>query len=117
MTAQLVQKDNELKALRTELASKNIHIKELDQTITGLNSDVSNLKADKENLTAAKQNLETEKANLQTESNQKSETISSQDMQLNTGWYVFGTKKELKIKEFFLVEKYYRQFQQKLFTR
>ena len=96
MTAQLVQKDNELKALRTELASKNIHIKELDQTITGLNSDVSNLKADKENLTAAKQNLETEKANLQTESNQKSETISSQDMQLNTGWYVFGTKKELK---------------------
>ena len=95
MTAQLVQKDNELKALRTELASKNIHIKELDQTITGLNSDVSNLKADKENLTAAKQNLETEKANLQTESNQKSETISSQDMQL-------------KIKEFFLVEKYYK---------
>ena len=96
MTAQLAQKDNELKALRAELASKNIHIKELDQTITGLNSDVSNLKADKENLTTAKQNLETEKANLQTESNQKSETISSQDVQLNTGWYVFGTKKELK---------------------
>ena len=92
MTAQLAQKDNELKVLRAELASKNIHIKELDQTISGLNTDVSNLKTDKANLTAAKQTLETEKANLQTESKQKSETISTQDMQLNTGWYVFGTK-------------------------
>ena len=74
-----------------------------------MNSDVSNLKADKENLTTAKQNLETEKANLQTESNQKSETISSQDVQLNTGWYVFGTKKELKEpKKFSLVERFYK---------
>ena len=96
MTAQLAQKDNELKVLRAELASKNIHIKELDQTISGLNTDVSNLKTDKANLTAAKQTLETEKANLQTESKQKSETISTQDMQLNTGWYVFGTKRELR---------------------
>lgn len=118
MTAQLAQKDNELKALRAELASKNIHIKELDQTITGLNSDVSNLKADKENLTTAKQNLETEKANLQTESNQKSETISSQDVQLNTGWYVFGTKKELKDQKNSLWWKgFTRQFQQKLFHK
>ena len=89
MTAQLAQKDKELQALRAELASKNIHIKELDQTITGLNTDVSNLKTEK-------QNLETENTNLQTESKQKSETISSQDVQLNTAWYVFGTKKELK---------------------
>gem|GEM_PF-86865 len=96
LTAQLAQKDNELKVLRAELASKNIHIKELDQTISGLNTDVSNLKTDKANLTAAKQTLETEKANLQTESKQKSETISTQDMQLNTGWYVFGTKRELR---------------------
>lgn len=96
MTAQLVQKDNELKQLRAELASKNIHIKELDETITGLNTDVSNLKTDKEKLTTEKQNLETEKSNLQEETKQKSETISTQDMQLNTAWYVFGTKRELK---------------------
>ena len=108
MTAQLAQKDNELKALRAELASKNIHIKELDQTITGLNSDVSNLKADKENLTTAKQNLEAEKANLQTESNQKSETISSQDVQLNTGWYVLVQRRSLKTKKFSLVERFYK---------
>ena len=33
---------------------------------------------------------------MQTESNQKTETINTQDKQLNTGWYVFGTKSELK---------------------
>ncbi len=96
LTSQLTQKDQELKQLRAELEAKNIHIKELDETITGLNTNVSNLKTDKENLTNEKKTLQTEKANLQTESNQKSETISSQDQQLNTGWYAFGTKKELK---------------------
>ena len=33
---------------------------------------------------------------LKTESSQKTETINSQDKQLNTAWFVFGTKKELK---------------------
>ena len=36
------------------------------------------------------------KKTLQNESNQKTETINTQDKQLNTGWYVFGTKSELK---------------------
>ena len=96
LTNQLVRKEGELKRLRSELESKNIHIKELDETITGLNTDVTNLKTDKENLTAEKENLTKEKENLQTESNQKTETINTQDKQLNTGWYVFGTKSELK---------------------
>ncbi|MBF1592160.1 MAG: hypothetical protein HXO32_01655 [Prevotella sp.] len=96
LTNQLSAKETELKQLRAELESKNIHIKELDETITGLNTDVTNLKTDKENLTAEKENLTKEKENLQTESNQKTETINTQDKQLNTGWYVFGTKSELK---------------------
>ena len=96
LTTQLGQKEAELKKLRAELDSKNIHIKELDETITGLNTDVTNLKTDKENLTTEKENLTKEKENLQTESNQKTETINTQDRQLNTGWYVFGTKSELK---------------------
>ena len=96
LTSQLSAKETELKQLRAELESKNIHIKELDETITGLNTDVTNLKTDKENLTAEKENLTKEKENLQTESNQKTETINTQDTQLNTGWYVFGTKSELK---------------------
>ena len=61
--------------LRAELDAKDIHISALDETINNLNSDVSNLK---------------------TESAQKSQTISTQDHLLNTAWYVFGTKRELR---------------------
>lgn len=89
LNAQLVEKDKELRALRAELEKKNIHIKELDQTISGLNSDVAALQTDK-------QNLQTDKQNLQNESNKKTETINTQDKQLNTAWFAFGTKKELK---------------------
>ena len=74
-TRQLTEKDKELQNLRAQLEAKDIHIAELDKTITDLNTDVSN---------------------LQTESSQKTETIKAQDKQLNTAWYVFGTKKELK---------------------
>ena len=96
LNAQLVEKDKELRALRTELEKKNIHIKELDQTISGLNSDVAALQTDKQNLQTDKQNLQTEKQNLQNESNRKTETINTQDKQLNTAWFAFGTKKELR---------------------
>ncbi|MBS7283947.1 MAG: hypothetical protein SPI57_08885 [Prevotella sp.] len=75
LTLQLEEKDAQLIQLRTELEAKDIHIAELDQKIDGLNSNVSNLTK---------------------ESNQKSETITAQDKQLNTAWFVFGTKSELK---------------------
>lgn len=75
LVQQLDAKDRELQQLRSELNEKNIHIAELDNTVSNLNTSVSNL---------------TE------ESNSKSQTISAQDKQLNTAWYVFGTKKELR---------------------
>lgn len=75
LTAQLQEKDKQLLALREELDKKDIHISELDETIGNLNTNVSNLSADNQ---------------------QKTETINAQDKQLNTAWYVFGTKKELK---------------------
>lgn len=96
LMAQLSQKDVELKKLRSELEAKNIHIAELDETITGLNSDVANLNQSVNALTTEKTNLTTEKENLQNENSEKAQTISNQDKQLNTAWYVFGTKKELK---------------------
>lgn len=96
LMAQLSQKDVELKKLRSELEAKNIHIAELDETITGLNSDVANLNQSVNALTTEKTNLTTEKENLQNENSEKTQTISNQDKQLNTAWYVFGTKKELK---------------------
>ena len=72
---QLAEKDKQLQALREELDSKDIHIAALDETINNLN---------------------TKTTNLTKESSKKTEVINAQDKQLNTAWYVFGTKKELK---------------------
>ena len=75
MQQQLEQKEAQLQALREELDKKDIHIAELDETVANLNTNVNQL---------------TE------ETTQKSQTISQQDKQLHTAWFVFGTKKELK---------------------
>ena len=75
LTQQMEEKDRQLAALREELDKKDIHIAELDEQVADLNSNVESL---------------TE------ETTQKSQTISQQDKQLNTAWFVFGTKKELK---------------------
>lgn len=75
LVKQIDEKDKEMQRLRAELDAKDIHIAELDQTVNNLNDNVSSLK---------------------TESSQKTETINSQDKQLNTAWFAFGTKKELK---------------------
>lgn len=75
LVQQLDSKDRELQQLRAELNDKDIHIQELNNQVTDLHSNVSSL---------------TE------ESSQKSKTISTQDKQLNTAYYVFGTKSELK---------------------
>lgn len=75
LVKQLEEKDGQLRDLRSQLEAKDIHIAELDQTISDLHQDVDNLKG---------------------ESQQKSNTINTQDKQLHTAWFVFGTKKELK---------------------
>lgn len=75
LALQLEEKDKELQQLRAELDAKDIHIMDLDEKIANLNTNVSN---------------------LSNESAKKSETISAQDKQLHTAWFVFGTKKELK---------------------
>lgn len=75
LTAQLEEKDKQLQALREELDKKDIHIAQLDEEVATLNTNVSRL---------------TE------EGNEKTQTINTQDQQLHTAWYVFGTKKELK---------------------
>lgn len=75
LVKQLDNKDIQLRQLRAELDAKDIHIAELDATISDLNTNVNSLKGENEN---------------------KAQTISNQDKQLNTAWFAFGTKKELK---------------------
>lgn len=75
LTRQLEEKDAQLKELRAQLEAKNVQIGELTTKVSDLSQNVSNLKE---------------------ESDQKSQTITSQDKQLNTAWFAYGTKKELK---------------------
>lgn len=75
LTEQLAEKDQQIANLMAELDSKNIQISELDEKVANLNENVSN---------------------LEKESSDKTETINTQNAQLNTAWFVFGTKSELK---------------------
>ena len=68
LTQQLETKDQQLQALREELDRKDIHIAELDEKV----------------------------ANLEEDNTKKDETISAQDKAINSAWFVFGTKDELK---------------------
>jgi len=77
LTEQMEVKDKQLQALREELDMKDIHIAELDEQVADLNQNVTTLKED---------------------NTQKAQTITTQDKQLNSAWFVFGTKKELKEK-------------------
>ncbi|WP_353331643.1 hypothetical protein [Bacteroides sedimenti] len=75
LTAELETKTKQIEELQAELASKNIRIQELDQAVAGLSANVQTL---------------TE------ETTAKSKTLSEQDKTINTAWFVFGTKSELK---------------------
>ena len=75
MQAELAEKGKQIESLQAELAAKNIRIQELDNAVT-------ELKGDKENLT--------------NENQAKANTVAQQDRTINTAWYVFGTKSELK---------------------
>ena len=68
LTQQLETKDQQLQALRQELDKKDIHIAELDEKVASLEED----------------------------NTKKDETITAQDKAMNSAWFVFGTKDELK---------------------
>ena len=75
LTAELKLKEERIQELQAELASKNIRIQELDSAVT--------------NLTAAQETLKAE-------NEAKARTVAQQEKSLNTAWFVFGTKSELK---------------------
>ena len=75
LTKELTAKTQRIEELQAELASKNIRIQELDAAVT---------------------DLTTAKDELTAENEAKAKTVAEQDQALNTAWFVFGTKKELK---------------------
>ena len=105
MLRQLDEKDQQLQQLRAELDAKNIHIAELDETICNPNNK----------LTETLNNNVTE---LKSESAEKSQIINNQETQLNTAWYVFGTRPELKDQRILMGDKVLQQnFNKNYFTK
>lgn len=72
---QLEEKSREIEDLRAQLAEKDIKIAEQGEQINSLNSSVNDLTQKNE---------------------EKARTVAAQDKELNTAYYVFGTKRELK---------------------
>lgn len=75
LNKELQIRTEQIETLQMELASKNIRIAELDDAVAGLNQNVADLVAENE---------------------AKAAVVASQDKALNTAWFVFGTKSELK---------------------
>jgi len=75
LTKEMNEKGDLIIVLRSELDNKNVHIEELSLQIEELHADVKTL----------------EDVNLQ-----QTERIIEQDQEINTVYYCFGTKKELK---------------------
>lgn len=74
-TAQIADLTKQAEDLRAELAKKDIKIAELGEQNANLQSNVNELSAQNET---------------------KARTVASQDRELNSAYYVFGTKSELK---------------------
>ena len=75
ISAQLEQQKARIQELEAQLAEKNIIIEQQGESINTLNENVNTL----------------------TEENKaKSQTVARQDQELNSAWFVFGTKSELK---------------------
>jgi chromosome segregation ATPase len=75
LVAQMEEKDKEINQLKLDLKSRDVRLAELGTEVADLTVQNSQQKS---------------------EITQKTETISAQDKALNTAWFVFGTKKELK---------------------
>lgn len=75
LSAELDQKTTMIVTLQEDLAKKNVRIQELDDMVKNLNEDVENL-------------------SVQTSA--QKEKLNTQDKELNTVYYCFGTSKELK---------------------
>ena len=71
---QLDQKEQQLEALKAELAQRDVQIAEQAEQIDNLNANVSELAQKHE---------------------EKARQVAEQDKELHTAYYVFGTKKEL----------------------
>jgi septal ring factor EnvC (AmiA/AmiB activator) len=102
----LLEKNKELIAkLEKALRKSNLKVSNLEKTIELLNqqmatkdAEIADLKVQLEKLNFTVQELSAKIVDLSTESEQKSQQIDQQTVELNTAYYVIGVKKDLKTK-------------------
>lgn len=75
LQAQVEEQTARIQELEAQLAEKDAQLAEQGEQINSLNENVNTLTADNK---------------------AKAQTVASQDKELNTAWFVFGTKNELK---------------------
>lgn len=75
LQAELEEKSAQIDQLKSELESKDLHIAQLGERVESLNEDVSE---------------------LQGKNQEQKVTIESQIESMNKGWFVYGTRRELK---------------------
>ena len=75
LSQQLEAKNQELEQLRAQLAEKDVQIATLNENVTNLTAENTEVKQQRD---------------------ESQQLAQSQDAQLNTAWYVYGTSKELK---------------------
>ncbi len=102
----LLEKNKELIAkLENSLRKSNLKAGNLEKTIALLtqqmaekDAEIADLKVQLEKLNFTVQELNAKIVDISTESEQKSQQIDQQTVELNTAYYVIGVKKELKTK-------------------
>jgi chromosome segregation ATPase len=97
-----------IKRMEEELKSKDAQIESLKNDLAKLNFDIESLNKEIANLSS---NMDTLQKNVEN----KEGVIEIQDQKLNTAYYVFGTKKELKDHKVITHGKVNGEFQQGLF--
>ncbi len=75
LTQELAAKQQRIEELQAELEAKNIRIQQLDSAVSGLTAEREALNAENE---------------------AQARTVAAQEKAMNTAWFVYGTKKELK---------------------
>ncbi|MDD2412837.1 MAG: hypothetical protein RBS19_09285 [Bacteroidales bacterium] len=100
---ELVEKNKkQMDQLKKQMKNSNIKIVELEKTIDKLNrqieerdTQIADLKTRLETLNFTVEELNTQISGLAEEKAAQSEIIEKQTEEINSGWFVFGTKNEL----------------------